>query len=145
MIKKLILSVILLLMATTVFASQHEIASNVIKVKIPVVDNQVTRNDATEVFMELINKGSQTHILVAANSPAAKQVQLHNTIVEHGRSVMRQVPRIVVRSHHDKDLQLGGLHVMLIGLKRHLIKNQRVPITLIFRDGSWIVVNAKVS
>jgi len=148
--KKLLIATSIILNATAAFAIPHsiikpELAANAVTIKQAVVDNQVTMHQKTEVFMALINKGFHTHTLVAATSPAAKQVQLHKTTQSHGQSVMQQVPGITIKSHTEKNLHLGGLHVMLIGLKKHLVKNNKVPITLIFSDGSWKTINASVS
>lgn len=123
----------------------QELAANVVSIKQPIIDNQVTRNNATEVFMELINNGTEPHELIAATSPVASQVQLHATVMEHGQSTMEQVNGLTIKTHAEEDLQLGGLHVMLMGLKKPLVKNSIVPITLIFNDGSWKTINAKVS
>lgn len=131
--------------AVATAAKNQEIAASVIAVKQLVIDNQMTRNGRTEVFMELINIGNKTHRLIAATCPLATQVQLHMTTTENGRAAMRQVHSIDIKVHTEKDLVLGGLHIMLIGLKRHLVKNNKVPITLVFSDGSWETVLAEVS
>lgn len=125
-------------------STNQEMAANVMTVKSPVIDLQLTNNHMTEVFMELINNGKQTHRLIAVTSPIAKKVQLHLTTVINGTPNMRQVTAITIPANAERGLQIGGLHVMLIGLKRHLIKNRHIPITLVFQDGSRINVRAKV-
>lgn len=126
-------------------AANSEIAANVISIKTPTVNEQALNNNATEVFMAFLNQGHQSHELVAATSPMADQVQLHTTAMQHGKMVMQQIQEITIKTNHEKDLQLGGLHVMLIGLKGSLAKNQSIPITLIFNDGSWKTIHAKIT
>jgi len=144
-LKKSIIALGLLLSTSIAFATPQELAANVITVKQAVVDNQVTRNGRTEVFMEMINTGNTAHKLIAATCPLATQVQLHTTTAEHGHTAMHPIHGIAIKVHTEKDLVLGGLHVMLIGLKKHLVKNNRVPITLVFSDGSWETISAIVS
>lgn len=134
---------LILFISTPLFAMQHEIASNVIVVKTPLVAKQSSAQNATEVFMELINRSEEPHKLIAATSPIASQVQLHETINNKGNR-MQKIDSISIKNESEKDLKPGGLHVMLIGLKEKLIKNNFIPITLIFNDGSWLKVRAKV-
>lgn len=145
MIKKLLLTAAALAITTSVFAARTDISARVISVKTPVVDNAITHNGATEVFMDLINKSNKPQEIIAAYSPIAGKTQLHKTTDHHGKMGMKQIPDIMIPRHSDEDLHLGGLHVMLMDLKQKLAKNEIIPIILIFKDGSWIDVNAKVS
>ncbi len=129
-------------------AANHEtteLAANVITAKRATIDTKITRNGSTEVFMDLANSGKEMHEIVAAISPIADQVQLHMTIKNNGRTTMQQIHDITIPAHAKKDLQLGGMHIMLIGLKKHLIKNNRVPVTLVFNDGSWETIDAIIT
>ena len=139
--KRTLIAFTMLFCCTTIFAANHELASHVINIKTAITDRQIIQNDNTEAFMELLNTGKQPHTLVAAFSRFAKQVQLHRTVHKDGHTSMQQVHKIVIKAHGEKDLQFDGLHIMLIGLKRYLITNKIVPITLIFNDGSWLIVN----
>lgn len=131
-------------MPATLLAAANNTAAQVITVKMPVVDTQVTQHHSTEVFMQLNNTSTTPRELIAATSPVANQVQLHMTMTQNGKSTMQQVSGITVAGKTDENLHLGGLHVMLMGMKKHLIQNSMIPITLIFNDGSWKTVNAKV-
>lgn len=130
--------------ATHEFTVKPELANTVIVVKNPdVVADRVT-DSATEVFMELDNTGKYAHRLVAATSPAAESVELHDTYFKNGRTFMHQVPSITIKPHSDEDLKNGALHIMLINTSKPLLSGQVVPVTLIFGDGSWIKINATV-
>jgi periplasmic copper chaperone A len=143
--KKILLACSAALFSASVLAAGNKpLAADDISVKTP--DIKVVTTDATsaEVFMELDNSSTRPCILIAANSPVAVQTQLHETITKHGKSEMDQVKTIVIKPHGDKELKLGGFHVMLMGLKQPLKLGDNVPVTLIFADGSSLQVTAPV-
>jgi hypothetical protein len=72
--------------------------------------------------------------LVAASSPVAGGVELHETTNEGGVMKMRATPRATVPANRKLELRSGGLHLMLVSLNRELKPGERVPITLTFED-----------
>ncbi|HVV69455.1 MAG TPA: copper chaperone PCu(A)C [Gammaproteobacteria bacterium] len=122
----------------------NEIAANVISVKTPEVNMALPTQGSTQVFMELDNNGKARHKLIAAYSPAAKLIQLHQTIEKNGEQYMQQVPMISIKPQHEQDLKQGGFHVMLMGLNESLKKGHKVPVVLLFDDGSYINLNVPV-
>lgn len=99
---------------------------------------------ATGAFMLIKNAGKTDRKLVKADSPVAKNVELHNHINENGVMKMRQVQEIAVKANAQAELKPGSYHVMLIGMHKPLEEGQSVPITLGFDDGSTLQVNAPV-
>ena len=95
-------------------------------------------------FMQLHNNSATSHAIVKAQSPVSKVVELHTHIMEDGMMKMRQVAQIDVPAQGSTTLAPGGLHVMLIGLTADLTPEQRVPVTLIFEDGSQTTIQAPV-
>ena len=99
---------------------------------------------ATGAFMLIKNAGKTDRKLVKADSPVAKNVELHNPINDNGVMKMRQVPEISVKANGLAVLKPGSYHVMLIGMHKPLEEGQSVPITLSFDDGSTLQVSAPV-
>jgi len=139
--KKIILGTALLALSSVAFAHSSEMASKVITVITPQIKAIAKSQQSAEIFMQLDNKSTHGYELVAAFSPVAKQIQLHETVTKHGKTEMKQVSTISIKAKQDKKLQ-GSLHVMLLGVATPLHRGQRVPVTLIFKDGSWLTVNA---
>ena len=108
----ILMLIALAFISNVALAATTEIAANVITIKVPVIDNKITAHGQTEVFMELINKGNKAHTIIAATSPAARQVQLHKTLHHGKQDSMQQIPTIVIKKHNETNLHLGGLHVM---------------------------------
>ncbi|MCP4596258.1 copper chaperone PCu(A)C [Neptuniibacter sp.] len=90
----------------------------------------------TASFMTLKNTDDNEVALVAAESSAAKAVELHNHINQDGVMKMRKVEQINVPAAGSTVLKPGGLHVMLIGLHNDLTEGQEIDLTLKFSDGS---------
>jgi copper(I)-binding protein len=95
-------------------------------------------------FMGLHNKSKKGSALTAASSPAAEVVELHTHTMEDGMMRMRKVEKIDLPAGELIKLQPGGLHVMLIGLKRKLVPDDKVPMTLTFEDGSSLQMDVPV-
>lgn len=140
----------------------QQIAANAVTVSNPHIDSEATRtakrmppsaidSKATEVFMVLINRTLKKRDIIAATSPAADKVQLHMTLKNaQGENIgMRQITDIPITGNGQERLHLGSLHVMLIGLNKYYFKlkkaEQPIPITLIYRDGSWATIEADIT
>jgi periplasmic copper chaperone A len=88
-------------------------------------------------YLTLRNTGAAGDRLVAAESPAARVVELHTHIREGEVMRMRPVDAIALPPGQTVRLEPGGLHLMLIGLARPLARGESVPVTLRFeRSGS---------
>ncbi|MDY0011888.1 MAG: copper chaperone PCu(A)C [Rhodocyclaceae bacterium] len=95
-------------------------------------------------FMLLRNGASAQARLVAVASPVAERVELHDHLRDGDVMRMRRVDSVPIAANGQALLQPGGLHVMLIGLKRPLKDGEAVPLDLEFADGSHKRVSAPV-
>lgn len=139
------LGLVLFAASSIALAANQSTTADVIVIKTPKIQmSSMMGSNAAEVFMELDNKSRYPHFLKAAYSPVAAQTQLHLTVHQNGYESMRQVERILIKPNSDRQLQPGGLHVMLMGLKQPLKKGDTIPVVLIFSDGSNVSVNAQV-
>jgi copper(I)-binding protein len=96
------------------------------------------------VFMGLVNGTGTPRALVGGHSEVAEVVELHTHTMEDGMMKMRRVERIALPADAAVALEPGGLHVMLIGLKRDLSLGDQIDITLDLDDGGVIRVQAPV-
>jgi periplasmic copper chaperone A len=79
-------------------------------------------------YMEITARAKSA--LVAIASPVAGRSELHSTTMEGGVMKMRSPDRIELAAGRPVKLEPGGLHVMLIDLKRTLKPGEKVPLTL---------------
>lgn len=96
------------------------------------------------VFMRVVNNGDVPRTLVGGKSEVAEAVELHTHTMEGGMMRMRRVEGIEVPAAGSVTLEPGGLHVMLIGLRRDLNPGDQVDVTLDLDDGSVVQVEAPV-
>jgi len=124
-----------LLAATAAFAQ--------VTVKDPWVRATVPQQKTTGAFMKL--ESNEDARLVAASSPVAGVVELHEMAMEQGVMKMRAVPSIAVPAGKGVELKPGGYHVMLMELKTQVKEGDTVPITLTFegKDGKRRTVEVK--
>ncbi|WP_160052653.1 copper chaperone PCu(A)C [Shewanella litoralis] len=98
----------------------------------------------TAAYFTLANHTANAVTLVAVNTPAAKEAQLHTIIEENGMVKMRQVDGFLIPSHGTLTLQSTGDHVMLLSLTAPLVVDNKVPLELIFEDGQQLMIELPV-
>ena len=96
-------------------------------------------------FLTLTNKGTAPDRLIAIETPAAKQAQLHEMKMDGAVMRMRELENgVALPPGQTVELKPGGYHVMFIGLKAPFVKGQRVPATLVFEKAGRIDVEFQV-
>jgi len=83
-------------------------------------------------FMDLT--ASRSMRLVAAESDAARVLELHTMRMDNGVMVMRQVREIELPAGRKVELKPGGLHIMLIDLVAPVREPGPIPLRLVLRD-----------
>lgn len=109
-------------------------AQTSVKVEDAWVRGTVASQKATGAFMRLT--ASANARLVAAQSPAAGVVEIHEMAMEKDVMKMRAVPGLELSAGKTVELKPGGYHVMLMDLKQPLKAGERVAITLVFEDAA---------
>jgi copper(I)-binding protein len=99
-----------------------------VEVKDAWIRGTVSGQKATGAFMSLTSRTPAR--LVAAASPAAGVVEIHNTRMEGGVMRMTAVGGVELPANRTVKLAPGGYHVMLMDLKRTLKAGERVPLKL---------------
>jgi copper(I)-binding protein len=92
------------------------------------VRGTVQGQKATGAFMQL--RSTERTTLIAARSPVAGVVEIHEMKMENNVMRMRAIPKLELPAGQAVDLKPGGYHVMLMDLKQPLKKGDTVPITL---------------
>jgi periplasmic copper chaperone A len=96
----------------------------------PWVRGTVPQQQATGAFMVLTAKTDAR--LVAARSPVAGLVELHEMAMENDVMKMRAIPGLSLPAGQAVALKPGGYHIMLMALKETLTADTSVPLTLVF-------------
>jgi copper(I)-binding protein len=80
------------------------------------------------VYMQL--KSSERASLVAAESPAAGSVEIHEMKMENNVMRMRALSKLELPPGKTVELKPGGYHIMLLALKKQLKNGEVVPVRL---------------
>ena len=99
-------------------------------VKDPWVRTTVPSQQATGAFMQL--SSSQDVKLVMVSSPVAGVVEVHEMKMENGIMTMRPVGALALPAGQTIKLKSGGLHLMMMDLKKQIKAGDEVPLTLVF-------------
>jgi hypothetical protein len=93
-------------------------------------------------YLDLTSDGDAA--LVAAESPAAGKAELHTMNMDGGVMRMRPVQKIDLPALKTVKLAPGGLHIMLLDIKRPLKEGDTVPLVLKFQGKGKVPSTVKV-
>ena len=136
------------LLATAGLLSTAALAQSQVQPSVNVVDPwiraTVPAQKATGAFMQL--KAAKAARLLAASSPAAGRVEIHQMEMQGQTMRMHAVDGIDLPAGQAVNLASGGYHIMLLDLKRQLKEGEQVPMTLTVQgaDGKRDSVNLTV-
>lgn len=94
-------------------------------------------------YLRFENRGPDDRLL-AASTPVAPVVEMHDTQMDGDVMRMRQVAAIAVPTQKAVVLKPGGLHLMLVGLKAPLKQGDKFPLTLKFEKAGEVTVEVNV-
>ena len=101
--------------------------------------------DVSAAYMQITNNSGADDVLVAASSPAAGLVEIHEMIMENDIMQMRPIEGgIPIAAGATASLEPGGLHIMLMELQMPLVEGTAIPITLTFASGAELTIAVPV-
>lgn len=97
----------------------------------------MSANGNSAVYLKIKN-GSHLDLLLteASNEEIADSIELHQSIVDKATGVAKMIPvdQIAIPKSGEVALVPGGMHIMLMGLKRSLKIGDKFDLELLFRD-----------
>lgn len=92
-------------------------------------------------YLALVNGGAAADRLVAASSPAAGRVEIHEMRMDGSVMRMRELEKgVEIPPGGTVVLKPGGYHIMFMELKAPFAKDTKVPVTLVFEKAGTIDV-----
>ena len=96
-------------------------------------------------YLTVVNVGAKPVKLVAAESPAAKSVSIHQSSMANGVMSMRPVAGgLTIAPGAKVEFSPGGYHLMLMGLTNAQALGGKVPLTLVFDGGRKMRIDLSV-
>ena len=102
----------------------------------PWVRATVPQQTGTGAFMKLTSEKDTT--LVAADSPVAEHVEVHEMVMENNVMKMREVAGVPLSAEQTVELKPGGYHIMFIDLHQQVKEGEQVPLTLTFEGADGV-------
>ncbi|GAB2678028.1 copper chaperone PCu(A)C [Aliiglaciecola aliphaticivorans] len=97
----------------------------------------------TAAYFKIHNSSDKDVVLISATTDIAEKAELHAHVMENGMMSMQEQEQIRIPAGETVTFKPGGLHVMIFGLKKPLVENKEVIITLLSEDQQTIQVTAK--
>ena len=89
-------------------------------------------------YFTLTNKGDSSDALTSVQGDVAKEVELHTMTMDGNIMRMRRVEKLILPAGKSISIEPGGLHVMLIGLKKPLVEGETFPLHLTFAKAGGV-------
>lgn len=122
------------------------LASDAAKGDITVADPwaraSIVKNGAA--YVTIMNRGAKADRLISAATSVAGKAELHTHVMDGDIVRMRRVAAFEVAAQSHTALKPGGMHIMLMGLKKPLKPGEMIPLTLTFETAGQIEVMAHV-
>lgn len=96
------------------------------------------------VYMHLMNEGDAGDRLISVESDVAEAVELHETRMENDVMKMSPIEAVDVPAGGSATLEPGGMHVMLLGLKKELATGDTFELTLNFEQTGSQTIQVEV-
>ncbi len=97
-------------------------------------------------YLQIHNTGRVTDRLVGGETAIAQRIEIHETRLVGGIMRMRALPKgVTIGAGQTVTFKPGGLHLMLIGMARPLIKGQSFKATLKFEKAGPIEMTFHVA
>lgn len=126
-------------LALFAFLSMGLIASEISIEKISARQSMSGKNGA--IFMSIKNGLDADIKLISASSSVSDSVELHTHKMVDGMMAMTRLNSIDIPKNSEVELRPGGLHIMLMGLKKPLNVGDSVDLVLNFNTGRSIKID----
>ncbi|GAA3068483.1 copper chaperone PCu(A)C [Streptosporangium carneum] len=102
-----------------------------------------TESGMTAAFGTLVNNTDVDMTVVSGSSPVSRKVELHEVADSGGKPVMRpKKGGFVIPARGTHQLQPGGDHIMLMGVKKEVRPGAQIDFTLTLQGGETLEFTA---
>tara|TARA_R110001592_G_scaffold37251_15_gene124372 strand:- start:3985 stop:4464 length:480 start_codon:yes stop_codon:yes gene_type:complete len=137
----IVLSFTLLSINSDVFAAEHD--SNII-INGPYVRASIPGTSITSAYMSIENKNDEALILTGVSGLFSDRIEIHQHTMSDGMMKMRQVEQLTIEGNNKVVLQPMGYHLMIFNVKKALLPEEELSLTLHFKQQKDLVVTIPV-
>ncbi|HWR66800.1 MAG TPA: copper chaperone PCu(A)C [Bellilinea sp.] len=99
----------------------------------------------TAAYLLITNDSHDTDRLLGAESPEARVVEIHQTVMQNDVASMQHMPSVEIPGGGTLKFEPGGYHLMLIDLQQPLAAGDEIEITLNFENAGPVTTTAIVN
>jgi len=99
----------------------------------------------TAAYLLITNDSHDTDRLLGAESPAARVVEIHQTVMQNDVASMQHMSSVEIPGGGTLKFEPGSYHLMLIDLQQALAAGDEIEITLIFENAGQVKITAVVN
>ena len=144
MIRLLMALATFVLLSGSYAASAETIRVGEVSIEYPWSRASVHNAAAGVAYMTLAAHGSELDRLIRLSTPAADRAEIHSHRMQDGTMMMDKLQAIELAPGVPAIFKPGGLHVMLIGLKKPLKEGDKFPLTLEFERAGSVTIDVPV-
>lgn len=96
--------------------------------------------DVAAGYLTISNGADHDDRLIAATSPRAERVEVHEMTMDGAVMQMRRVPELTIPAGQDVQLAPSGMHLMFFGVTEPFVEGQEIPLQLSFENAGAIDV-----
>jgi copper(I)-binding protein len=89
-------------------------------------------------YATLKNMGDTPIKLLTVQSDAFRQSSIHETVVEHDVTKMRELPRLDIAAGATIEMKPGGRHLMLLDPRHPIVVGEKVHMVFLLNDGTRV-------
>ena len=89
-------------------------------------------------YATLKNTGDTPIKLLTVQSDAFRQSSIHETVVEHDVTKMRELPRLDIAAGATIEMKPGGRHLMLLDPRHPIVVGEKVHMVFLLNDGTRV-------
>ena len=97
------------------------------------------------IYLAIHNHSSETQEMVGATSEVAEAVEMHESQMSGDVMQMHQLESVSLGPGAEVVFEPGGLHIMLVGLRKELRVGDEIEVTLQFKSFEDITVSVPVT
>ena len=139
----LILAIAIIAGAGASFAQETSRLGGLV-IETPWARASIGTNRPAAAYMTIRNEGTEGDALLAVSTPRSGKAEVHTTSMKDGVMSMGPAGPVEIPAGSNVLLAPGGLHIMMMKLKKALIKGKTVEITLSFERSGKITVTAPI-
>ena len=99
---------------------------------------------ACAVYVSIFNNTDKDFVISSVSTDISEKAEIHGIVIQKEITKMKKMKNLSIKSKQQVFLQPGGIHLMLMGLKRQLKDGSSFNVRFILDDGSLNEVRVMV-